>query len=65
MAPKTHFKQLVNQPTLAKISLKLLITNPLILKIDNLKNNIILLIMIEEMFLQKIGDSQALKKIKP
>ena len=33
--PKTHFKQLVNQPNLAKIGLKLLITNPLILKIDN------------------------------
>ena len=32
--PKTHFKQLVNQPRLAKISLKLVITNPLILKID-------------------------------
>ena len=34
--PKTHFKQLVNQPTLAKIGLKLLITNPLILKIDKI-----------------------------
>ena len=33
--PKTHFKQLVNQPTLAKIGLKLLITDPLILKINN------------------------------
>ena len=33
--PKTHFKQLVNQPTLAKIGLKLLISKPLILKIDN------------------------------
>ena len=32
--PKKHFKQLVNQPTLAKISLKLLKTNPLVLKID-------------------------------
>ena len=32
--PKAHFKQLVNQPRLAKISLKLLTTNPLILKID-------------------------------
>ena len=35
--PKKHFKQLVNQPTLAKISLKLLATNPLILKIDKFK----------------------------
>ena len=33
--PKSHFKQLVNQPTLAKIKLQLVTAEPLVIKINN------------------------------
>ena len=55
--PKTHFKQLVNQPTLAKIGLKLLITNPLTLKIDNFEEQYNLADYYRrDVFAKKIGD---------
>ena len=61
--PKTHFKQLVNQPTLAKIGLKLLITNPLILKIDNFEEQYNLTDYDRrDIFAKKVGDLSSPEK---
>ena len=61
--PKKHFKQLVNQPTLAKISLKLLTTNPLILKIDKNEEQYNLTDYDRrDVFAKKVGDLKPWKK---
>ena len=61
--PKTHFKQLVNHPKLAKIGLKLLITNPLILKIDNFEEQYNLTNHYRrDAFAKKVGDLSSPKK---